>query len=242
MMWWCCCCCCDPIAKSYYVYLCLLLVFVLQKDKIIAQFRKEFEQKVQELEDYYNNNTNNNNNNDNKQKQQRPSGMESSMFETSGANNSNINSNNDDQHSRELIEQLQEAVTRLQSDNLKLRKKLKESGVDLMEGVQKSNASVAWSSVSTREYLPQQGQGVPSGGELMCRLFVGVLYRVTRRFFPFVCILTHVPLFLFSCFSTGAAPLGMVCLFSSSAFCRTSLHLFSGHDAYSREIRNFINI
>jgi hypothetical protein len=36
--------------------------------------------------------------------------------------------------SRFMVERLQGEVTKLQSDNLKLRRKLKDSGVDLSEG------------------------------------------------------------------------------------------------------------
>lgn len=63
---------------------------------------------------------------------------------------------------KETIERLQENVTVLQTENLKLRRKLKDSGIDSMD-VQKS-MSVKFDSVITREFLPNQGQGVPSGG------------------------------------------------------------------------------
>lgn len=65
--------------------------------------------------------------------------------------------------SRFMVERLQGEVTKLQSDNLKLRRKLKDSGVDLSEGApQKGNVGFAF--VKTREFTPAQGLGVPSTG------------------------------------------------------------------------------
>eukprot|EP01119_Soliformovum_irregulare_P010138 TRINITY_DN2472_c0_g3_i1.p1 TRINITY_DN2472_c0_g3~~TRINITY_DN2472_c0_g3_i1.p1 ORF type:complete len:672 (-),score=204.25 TRINITY_DN2472_c0_g3_i1:24-2039(-) len=66
--------------------------------------------------------------------------------------------------SKEISENLQSSVTNLQAENLKLRRKLKDLGGDSME-VQKAN-SVGFSTVNTRTFLPQQGQGVPSGGSV----------------------------------------------------------------------------
>jgi len=62
-----------------------------------------------------------------------------------------------------MVEHLQGEVTKLQSDNLKLRRKLKDSGVDVMEGIQKGN-NVGFAFVKTREFAPAQGLGVPSVG------------------------------------------------------------------------------
>eukprot|EP01116_Phalansterium_solitarium_P003899 TRINITY_DN14736_c0_g1_i1.p1 TRINITY_DN14736_c0_g1~~TRINITY_DN14736_c0_g1_i1.p1 ORF type:complete len:616 (+),score=156.43 TRINITY_DN14736_c0_g1_i1:213-2060(+) len=63
----------------------------------------------------------------------------------------------------ESVARLQENVTKMQTENLKLRRRLKEAGIELMDGVKQYN-KVAFGVVNTREFLPQQGQGVPSGG------------------------------------------------------------------------------
>lgn len=64
--------------------------------------------------------------------------------------------------SRFMVERLQGEVTKLQSDNLKLRRKLKDSGVEITEGAPKGNVGFAF--VKTREFTPAQGLGVPSTG------------------------------------------------------------------------------
>lgn len=64
--------------------------------------------------------------------------------------------------SRFMVEHLQGELTKLQSDNLKLRRKLKDSGVELTEGIAKGNVGFAF--VKTREFMPAQGLGVPSTG------------------------------------------------------------------------------
>lgn len=53
-------------------------------------------------------------------------------------------------------------MTKLQSDNLRLRRKLKDNGVDVMEA--QKTASVGFGFVKTREFTPAQGLGVPSVG------------------------------------------------------------------------------
>jgi hypothetical protein len=63
---------------------------------------------------------------------------------------------------RFMVEHLQGEVTKLQSDNLKLRRRLKDNGLDAME-VQKAN-NVGFGFVKTREFTPAQGLGVPSMG------------------------------------------------------------------------------
>jgi len=65
--------------------------------------------------------------------------------------------------SRFMVERLQGEVTKLQSDNLKLRRKLKDSGVDISEGGQQKG-NVGFAFVKTREFTPAQGLGVPSTG------------------------------------------------------------------------------
>lgn len=65
--------------------------------------------------------------------------------------------------SRFMVERLQGEVTKLQSDNLKLRRKLKDSGVDITEGAQQKG-NVGFAFVKTREFTPAQGLGVPSTG------------------------------------------------------------------------------
>eukprot|EP01117_Protostelium_nocturnum_P000899 TRINITY_DN11239_c0_g1_i2.p1 TRINITY_DN11239_c0_g1~~TRINITY_DN11239_c0_g1_i2.p1 ORF type:complete len:337 (+),score=91.44 TRINITY_DN11239_c0_g1_i2:43-1053(+) len=60
-------------------------------------------------------------------------------------------------------EELQSNITNLQSENLKLKKKLKELVPEEMEGIQKNNG-VAFGTVSVVEFLPAQGQGIPHEG------------------------------------------------------------------------------
>jgi hypothetical protein len=64
--------------------------------------------------------------------------------------------------SRFMVEHLQGELTKLQSDNLKLRRKLKDSGVEMSEIQPKGNVGFAF--VKTREFTPAQGLGVPSTG------------------------------------------------------------------------------
>eukprot|EP01112_Ceratiomyxa_fruticulosa_P007534 TRINITY_DN195_c1_g1_i1.p1 TRINITY_DN195_c1_g1~~TRINITY_DN195_c1_g1_i1.p1 ORF type:complete len:897 (+),score=204.07 TRINITY_DN195_c1_g1_i1:314-3004(+) len=68
----------------------------------------------------------------------------------------------EDDSFRTFAPEMQGEITKLQSENLKLRRRLKDSGIDLMEGVQKSG--VGFSVVKVREFVPQQGLGVPSMG------------------------------------------------------------------------------
>lgn len=64
--------------------------------------------------------------------------------------------------SRFMVEHLQGELTKLQSDNLKLRRKLKDYGVDMTDVAPKGNVGFAF--VKTREFTPAQGLGVPSTG------------------------------------------------------------------------------
>jgi len=63
---------------------------------------------------------------------------------------------------RYMVEHLQGEVTKLQSDNLKLRRRLKDNGLDAMDTQKVNNVGFAF--VKTREFIAAQGLGVPSVG------------------------------------------------------------------------------
>eukprot|EP01113_Clastostelium_recurvatum_P027081 TRINITY_DN3261_c0_g1_i1.p1 TRINITY_DN3261_c0_g1~~TRINITY_DN3261_c0_g1_i1.p1 ORF type:complete len:845 (-),score=249.62 TRINITY_DN3261_c0_g1_i1:56-2590(-) len=60
---------------------------------------------------------------------------------------------------------MQGELTKLQSENLKLRRKLKDSGMEMTDPMgQQMKAGVGFGVVKVREFVPQQGLGVPSVG------------------------------------------------------------------------------